>query len=301
VNPTATETHADRPSARSGATVVGCILTRNEERNITKALASLLAATDAVVVVDSESDDRTREIASSMGATVLVHAFESYSLQRNWALDQIAEQFGDVWVLSLDADEWLTDELAAEVRRRGPELGRDAEVYQLRRRTRFDGRVLRHGGFGTSWITRLFPVGYARYEARKVNEHLDVPDGARIGRLDGWLEHADVDSWTRYVDKHNRYSTLEAEARVAAGTAAPTITFGEARRDPAMRRRFLRERVFNKLPARPAVRFVQVFFVSCGFLDGRSGFRRAVFEAWQEMMTDLKAEELRRERAESAT
>lgn len=293
MNPTATEAGASRPSPTKPSAVVGCILTRNEEQNIATALASLLAATDTVVVVDSESDDRTREIASSMGATVLIHHFESYSLQRNWALEQIAETYGDVWVLSLDADEWLTDDLAAEVRRRADDLGRDGDVYFFKRRTRFDGRVLRYGGFGTNVITRLFPGSY-RYEPRHVNEHLSLPAGARLACLDGLLEHADVDSWTRYVDKHNRYSTLEAEARLAARRGAPTITFGDARRDRTMRRRFVRERIFNRLPARPALRFVQIYVLALGFLDGRAGFRRALFEAWQEMITDLKAEELER-------
>jgi len=275
--------------------VVGCILTRNEARNIERAITSLRPAVDEVVVIDSESDDRTCEIAEKLGATVWTHPFESYAHQRNWALDQIADHFGDVWMLSLDADEWLSDELAAEVRRDAPRLGTDADAYLLKRRTRFDGRVLQHGGFEATWITRVVRVGYARYEDRKVNEHLDLPAGARVGRFEGWLEHADVDSWTRYVDKHNRYSTLEAEARVAAmGGGHPTITLGEARRDPALRKRFLRERVFNRLPARPAIRFLQIYVASLGFLDGRSGFRRALFEAWQEMMTDLKAEELRR-------
>jgi glycosyltransferase involved in cell wall biosynthesis len=296
VHPTVTEPSSDRPSRAQAPTVVGCILTRNEERNIARAVSSLLLAADAVVVVDSESDDGTRDIAEQLGATVWVHPFESYAHQRNWALDQIEAHFGDVWMLSIDADEWLSDELAAEIRGRTAELGRDADAYLLKRRTRFDGRVLRHGGFESTWITRLVPVGYARYEDRKVNEHLDLPEGARIGRFEGWLEHADVDSWARYVDKHNRYSTLEAEARIVAMSGAPSITFDEARRDPALRKRFLRERVFNRLPARPAIRFVQVYVASLGFLDGRSGFRRALFEAWQEMMTDLKAEELARQR-----
>jgi glycosyltransferase involved in cell wall biosynthesis len=272
---------------------VGCILTYNEERNIRRAVTSLRAAADTVVVVDSGSTDATCDLARNLGAEVLVRPFDSYPRQRNWALHEIAERHGDVWVFALDADEWLNDDLVAELHVRRPTLGRDADVYIVKRRCRFDGRLLRHGGFGRTWLLRLVPaVGGFRYEDRAVNERITVPPSTRIGRFDAWLEHDDVADWEHYVTKHNRYSTLEAEARVFASRAGPGVTFADVRRDPSRRGRWLRERIWNRLPARPAVRFVQVYVLWAGWLDGRAGFRRALFEAWQEMMTDLKAERL---------
>jgi glycosyltransferase involved in cell wall biosynthesis len=273
---------------------VGCILTKNEARNIRRAVTSLQSATDVVVVIDSESTDETREIAEALGAEVLVRPFDTYPAQRNWALRQIADRHGDVWVFSLDADEWLSDELAAELRSKASTLGRDADQYIVKLRRRFDGRVLRHGGFGVTWLTRLMPAASTTYEGREVNEHVAVPNGGRVGKLDHWLEHADVDSWGDYITKHNRYSTLEAQARVSNRAATRTVTIKDARRDRTLRKRWLREHVWSRLPARPAIRFIQIYVVFAGFLDGRAGFRRALFEAWQEMITDLKSEELQR-------
>ena len=274
--------------------LVGCILTKNEERNIRRAVTSLQSATDVVVVVDSESTDDTREIADALGAEVLVRPFDTYPAQRNWALRQIAQRYGDVWVFSMDADEWLSEDLAAELRSKAATLGRDAENYIVKLRRRFDGRILRHGGFGVTWLTRLMPAASSTYEGRAINEHVSVPDGWRVGTLDHWLEHADVDSWADYIAKHNRYSTLEAQARASSEAAGATITLSEVRRDRTLRRRWLRERIWNRLPARPALRFIQIYVVCAGFLDGRAGFRRALFEAWQEMTTDLKTAELQR-------
>jgi glycosyltransferase involved in cell wall biosynthesis len=272
--------------------LVGCILTRDEERRVERAVRSLQRVSDHVVVIDSESVDRTRQLAEAAGATVLTRRFDDYSTQRNWALREIEARFGDVFVLSIDADEWLSDELVHEIIDRGDDLVARADFVRMRRRHRFDGRVLRHGGFQQTWLVRLMRASVAQYEDRSVNEHVMVPDAAAVGVLHGWLEHDDVDSWERHVAKHNRYSTLEAAARVAGRET--DLDLRRALRQPSLRRRWLREQVWDRLPARPAVRFLQIYVVSRGFLDGRPGFRRALFEAWQEMITDLKAEELRR-------
>lgn len=275
--------------------LVGCILTRNEERNIATAARSMARVADIVFVVDSHSDDRTREIARSCGAIVVEHPFESYAAQRNWALAQIADRWGaDVWAFTLDADEWLSDQLVAELEARKVDASAAAaaDVYIVPVRRRFDGRILRHGGFGRTWSIRMWRAGYAAYGERGVNEALAVPDDARIEHLAGWLEHADVDSWERYIDKHNGYSTAEAAARLDAREhGRQLVTVAQALRDRTVRRRFVRQRVWDRLPdgAKPAIRFVQVYVVSAGFLDGKPGFERALFEAWQEMCVDLKA------------
>lgn len=271
--------------------LVGCILTKNEERNIARAVTSLQAAADVVVVVDSKSTDATRHIARELGADVLERPFDTFPAQRNWALRKIVERYGDVFVFSMDADEWLSDGLATELRSRARTLGQDAEFYAVKRRIRFDGRVLRFGGFRLTWLVRLMPAATSRYEDREVNEHVDVRTGSRIGRLHHWLEHADVDSWDAYISKHNLYSSLESQARVLGRTGGCKVTLQDARRDRTLRKRWLRERIWSHLPARPAIRFLQIYVACAGFLDGRAGFRRALFEAWQEMTTDLKTEE----------
>jgi len=122
-----------------------------------------------------------------------------------------------------------------------------------------------------------------------------------VGQLDGRLVNDDVTSWEDHIAKHNRYSTLEAQARVQLRRGqAEATTWSEALLRPYLRRRWLRQHVWDRLPARPAVRFVQIYVLAGGILDGRAGFRRALFEAWQEMCTDLKAEEIERRSIEGS-
>lgn len=276
--------------------LVACVLTLNEERRIERAINSLGGAVDRVVVVDSGSTDRTRALAEAAGATVVTRPFTGYADQRNWALDEITSRFDGRWIFTLDADEWLSPELHRELASFDPRTA-PHDVVLVRRRTRFAGRVLRHGGFGETWLARLVRAGFTRYEDRGVNEHLVIPTGARVGRMHGWLEHGDVDSWADYIDKHNRYSTLEAEARLAAERrGGPMPGARTAWRDATLRRRYVRQHIYERLPARPALRFLASYVALGGFLDGRAGFDRALFEAWQELCIDLKADELRRNR-----
>src|SRR5207302_6917046 len=121
----------------SARRLIGCILTKNEEKNIGRAIRSLQLATNRIVVVDSASDDGTRDVARTLGAEVVVRKFDNYSAQRNWALRYIASHYGDAWAFSLDADEWLSDDLASELRSKTPNLGEDADRYLVKRRRRF--------------------------------------------------------------------------------------------------------------------------------------------------------------------
>jgi glycosyltransferase involved in cell wall biosynthesis len=276
-----------------GTKIVGLILTLNEELRIERSIRSLQSVTDTVVVVDSESADATRDIATRLGAEVVVHPFRGFSAQRRWAVDYVAGTYNPDFVLSIDADEWLTDDLLSDIADRAASGTLDADVYLMNRKVIFDGRWLRWGGFGRTWLPRMFRPGLATYEDRGVNEHLRVTDDASVGRLNGHVVNDDVISWEDHIAKHNRYSTLEAQARrrVVLGQDSRT-TLAEAVHLPYMRRRWLRQHVWDRLPARPAIRFLQLYVLAGGCLDGRAGFRRALFEAWQEMCTDLKAETL---------
>ena len=276
--------------------LVGYILTKDEEDKIETAVRSLRRVTDVVVVVDSCSTDRTAEVAEAAGATVWHHPFESFAKQRNWALDEIATTLSPEWIFALDADEVLDDALVEDLNRRLDNGGLDADLYLVHRRVKFDGRLLRWGGFANTRVARLHRTGRARYEDRPVNEHLSLLVGSPTGTLEGAIVHADVSSWERYIEKHNRYSTLEAEVRLQVAHGVRGVTLGNAIRRRDLRRRWVRERLWNRAPSRPALRFAQLYLLMGGILDGRAGFRRALFEAWQEMCTDLKVEELRSRR-----
>ncbi len=265
------------------------IPTLDEELNLPECLDSVQWA-DEVFVVDSYSRDRTLEIAGARGAHVVQHPFESYSRQKNWALDMLP--FRNDWVLILDADERITPELCCEIERVLDNSAQDG--YYLNRRVIFLGTWVRHAGWYPSWNLRLFRHRLGRYDDREVHEHV-VLQGS-VGYLHSDMLHLDRRGLEAFVARHNRYSTLEAAARFKAERDAPD----RARlpvsllASPVQRKRFLRERVWPSVPAKPAVLFVYMYVLRRGILDGRAGLALCVFHAFQEFMVGLKLAELRR-------
>ncbi|MBV9581964.1 MAG: glycosyltransferase family 2 protein [Chloroflexi bacterium] len=265
--------------------------TLDEELNLPDCLRSVAWA-DEVFVVDSFSTDRTLDVARAHGAQVVQHAFEGYSRQKNWALDNLP--FRNEWVLIVDADERVMPDLRCEIERLVTSDNSGYAGYYLNRRVIFLGTWVRHAGWYPSWNLRLFRHRLGRYDDREVHEHI-VLDG-RAGYLSADLLHADQRGLEAFVDRHNRYSTLEATARWKAETGAPD----RARlplsllASPVQRKRFLRERVWPSLPAKPVVLFLYMYLLRQGFLDGRAGLALCVFHAFQEFMVGLKLAELRR-------
>ena len=263
--------------------------TLNEEQNLPECLHSLTWA-DEVFVVDSFSEDRTLEIALAQGAYVVQHTFESYSRQKNWALDNLP--FRNDWVLIVDADERVTPELRCEIERvvGSPEC----DGYYVNRRFIFLGTWIRHAGWYPSWNLRLFRHGVGRYDDREVHEHV-VLEG-RAGYLHSDLLHLDRRGLEAYIARHNSYSSLEASARLKAERGAPD----RARlpisllASPVQRKRYLRERIWPNVPAKAVALFVYMYVLRRGFLDGRAGLALCAFHAFQEFMVGLKLAELRR-------
>ena len=279
------------PARVSGRVPVSILVpTLDEELNLPACLASVAGWADEVFVVDSFSHDRTVEIARAAGAHVVQHPFENYSRQKNWALDTLP--FRNDWVLILDADERvmpaLRDEIAATLPA-GPFQG-----YYLNRRFIFLGRWIRHAGWYPSWNLRLFRHRAGRYDDREVHEHVVL--GGPAGYLRHDLLHDDQRGLDAFVARHNRYSTLEAAARWKAETGRAdrarlaTSLVGS----PVARKRYLRERVWPRVPAKPLALFVYMYVVRRGLLDGRPGLALCVFHAFQEFTVGLKLAELRR-------
>jgi glycosyltransferase involved in cell wall biosynthesis len=264
--------------------------TLDEELNLPECLASVQWA-DQVLVLDSFSHDRTVDIAREHGAEVIQHTFESYSRQKNWALDNLP--FKHEWVLIVDADERITPELREEIEGL---LAGDAACagYYLNRRFIFLGTWIRHAGWYPSWNLRLFRHRLGRYDDREVHEHV-VLDGP-AGYLRHDLLHLDRRPLEAFIARHNRYSTLEAAARLKAQTNSPERAGLPLRLlgSPVERKRLLRERVWPRVPAKPLALFAYMYFVRRGFLDGRAGLVLCAFHAFQEFMVGLKLAELRR-------
>jgi len=265
------------------------IPTLNEEKNLPFALESCRFA-DEVFVVDSGSTDATRDIALRHGATFVYHPWEGYARQKNWALDNLP--ITQPWVFILDADEVITPALRAELAQvadddRAPENGFYVNRYFI-----FLGRRIRHCGYYPSWNLRFFRRGRARYEIREVHEHM-VIDG-KAGYLRQEMEHYDRRGLESYIAKHNHYSTLEARElfKVATGHADQGMS-ASVWQGPVKRRRWIKTHLWPFLPARWLLRFLYMYVIKLGFLDGPQGLDLSLFIAAYEHQIVLKYKELR--------
>jgi glycosyltransferase involved in cell wall biosynthesis len=266
----------------------------NEERNIPHALRSVMDWADEVHVVDSQSTDRTREISRELGATVTVQPWLGYARQKNWALDNL--DLTSDWVFILDADEAilpeLRDELLAIAARPVDEV---VEVgFHINRYFLFLGKRIRHCGYYPSWNLRFFRRGKARYEEREVHEHMIVDGPA--GYLKGHMEHYDRRGLEAYMAKHNRYSTLEAreilrQMREGSAGSLDAKLFGS----PLQRRRWIKRYLYARLPAKWLFRFLFMYILRLGILDGLTGLRFCLFISAYELLISLKIIELRRQ------
>lgn len=266
---------------------------KNEAVNLPHALASVMQWADKVWVLDSESTDNTCEIAREAGAEVVVQPWLGYAKQKNWALDNLDLKAD--WIFILDADEAilpaLRDELIAEASSPVEDVKHSA--CNINRYFIFLGKRIRHCGYYPSWNVRFFKRGKARYEEREVHEHM-VVDGS-IKELQGHMEHWDRRGLELYMAKHNHYSTLEAkEILQQEQNVNKTIDarfFGNAQQ----RRRWIKRHVYPKLPARWLFRFLWMYFLKLGFLDGMTGLRFCLFISSYELLISLKTVELKQE------
>jgi glycosyltransferase involved in cell wall biosynthesis len=263
------------------------ILTLNEAANIGACLESVRGFDD-VTVLDSGSVDGTQSLARACGASVLERSFDNWASHQNWAMANVP--FRHPWVFYLDADERMTPELASEIRAIAADRSRAEVAFYCGRRNWFMGTWIRHA-MPPGMIMRFFRPGRVRFE-RLVNP-VPVIDGPH-GYLRNLFEHHNFSKGlSEWIDKHNKYSQFEAieGMKVLAGSRpSPGRLLG---RDPFDRRKALKELSF-RLPCRPLAKFLWMYFLKRGFLDGRAGFTYCRLQAMYEYMIVVKMAELAR-------
>ncbi len=224
------------------------VITRNEAANIGECLDSL-AFCDERIVVDCGSDDATVDIARRKGARVEGHEWHGFGPQKNYALSLAA----GTWVLSIDADERVTPQLAAAI---GAALtSADADAWEIPRVSTFCGRLMRHSGWYPDYVLRLFRRGKARFDDAVVHER--VICAGRVKRLDKPLIHHPVLRLEDSLSRMDRYSTASAQALVASGRKVSFLSG-----------------IGHGLYA-----FLRTYVLRAGFLDGAEGFLLAVANA----------------------
>ena len=226
------------------------VITKNEEAVIRRCLESVTWA-DEIIVVDSGSTDRTLEICRELGAKVHVTSdWPGPGPQRNRAIDLAS---GD-WVLALDADEWVPEELRRDIEDALRVPG-DKAAFRVPRLSSYCGRYMRHGGWWPDYVSRLFRRGRARYAGGIIHDHL-VPDG-EVGTLRCHLMHEAFTDLEEVLGKVNSYSSWGAQSLETAGKRAGVATA-----------------VGHGLWT-----FLKTYVLLGGFLDGREGFMLAVSNA----------------------
>jgi|SRR5450631_496674 len=268
---------------------------RNEADNLTDCLASLRDVGE-VYVIDSQSSDATPEIARSYGAKVVQFQYQGgWPKKRQWAIDTLPFLYD--WIFLVDADEVLTAELTAEIQGAIQNSGLDG--YYIGLQTYFLGRALRHGGLRLYKLS-LFRRGKGRFECRlkdqdasmadmEVHEHI-LLDG-KAGKLENALVHHNVQSLSRYIQKHNEYSNWEAHVWLqgeASRRDLPPALFGTQ----AQRRRWLRRNLLW-IPGSPFLFFFYRYVLRFGFLDGVPGLIYSGLQGIQFFHIKAKIYELR--------
>ncbi len=286
------------PQASGMLPLTVIVAARNEAHNLPRCLESLRCAAE-VYVIDSQSSDATVEIAQSYGAHVVQFHYQGgWPKKRQWAMDSLP--LSNEWIFLVDADEVLTPELTEEISHAIQEASRDG--YYIALRMFFLGRELRHCG-AKFYKLSLFRRGKGRFECRlagqdrsmadmEVHEHI-VVDGS-AAKLKNPLIHHNVESLSRYIQKHDEYSNWEAKVWVegeAEGQLRPSLFDSQAQRRRWLKTRFLR------MPGSPLWFFLFKYIVSLGFLDGVPGMIYCGFQAVQVFHVKSKIFELRRLRS----
>ena len=239
--------------------ITATIITFNEERNIARAIESLRCC-DEILLVDSGSTDRTTELAEKLGARVIEANWRGYAGQKNWA----AEQASYDWVLSLDADETLSEALEAEIwnlKKSGPRC----DGYTMPRLARYMGRWILHSGWYPDRKLRLYDRRQAKWVGDFVHESVAV--SGRVGHLQSNLLHFTCESLSEHIKTMERYTTLAAQELASRRIKVP----------------------LHRVLFSPAWAFVKSYFVNRGFLDGPEGLTISYMAAFYTFLKFTKA------------
>jgi glycosyltransferase involved in cell wall biosynthesis len=241
------------------------IITLNEEKNLRRACESLRDVADEIIVVDSQSQDCTREVALEFTPHVFMHPFRSYSDQKNLAASKATHP----WILSIDADECLSDELKQSLLRlKTGTVQREVAAYRFARRANYLGGWIRHSGWYPDFKVRLYDRARARWVGDYVHESL-VVDGP-VKSLSGELLHYTVHTISDHVSRLDRYTTLAASHSASEGKRFSLVSCLFA----------------------PPLTFLKSYFLQGGILDGWRGLSISAFASWYVFLKQVKLREI---------
>jgi hypothetical protein len=220
------------------------IITFNEERNIARCLASIKDIADDIVVVDSFSTDKTKEIAETYGARVVLHEFQGHIEQKNWAVKQAKYPF----ILSLDADEALSKQLHESIIE--AKNNKLYDGYSMNRLTNYCGKWVHHCGWYPDKKLRLWDSAKGKWGGVNPHDRYEMQAGAKIFHLKGDLLHYSYYTIADHINQVNKFTEISANALFKMGKKASLL----------------------KIKFSPLIKFIKDYIINLGFLDGYTGF-----------------------------
>ena len=265
------------------------ILTKNEENDLPRCLASLRWCDD-VHVIDSGSSDKTKEIAGSFGAHIYENSFKSFGHQRNWSLDHC--DIKHAWILFLDADEVANDAFVKAANRAVTEASESTAGFYCCWKQIYEERWLKRCDSFPKWQFRLMRKGRARFT--------DFGHGQKEAEVKGTLEYLPVPydhhglskGIGHWLDRHNRYATLEAAVRLST-----PINWRNAFSMHGSKRNQALKPIVSRVPGWPLIRFLITYVLRLGFLEGRPGFVYCANLAYYEFLIRIKMREEKSKRS----
>ena len=256
------------------------ILTFNEEIHIRRCIESITGIAKQIIIVDSESTDKTVDIAKSLGAEVYSNKWPgNQAAQFNWALDNI--DITGSWIFRLDADEYPSTQLLSEIQSRLPEIDSHVSGIVLPLANIWMGKELRHGATRIG-ILRIFRTGYGRYGARTMDEHIEITEGEIINFERPFVDD-NLNNFSWWTNKHIGYAIREAAELLDLEYNLSTSRHNDTDnlcKEAQVRR--LRKEKYARQPLfwRAFAYFIFRYFVKGGFLDGKEGFLRHFLQGW---------------------
>jgi glycosyltransferase involved in cell wall biosynthesis len=242
------------------------IITYNEEQNIAKCLEAAKKVADEIIVVDSYSIDKTKEICISYGVKFYEHQFEDYVTQKNFAASLASYQY----ILNIDADEVLSDKLIKSIL----EVKKNwtCDGYYVNRLTNYCGKWIKHGGWYPDKKLRLWYAPKGKWEGKKLHERLILEENSKIGYLKGDLLHYSYKSINQHINQLNKFTEIAAQTEALENRK---ITF-------------LHIYIF------PTWKFIKDYIIKLGFLDGYYGFVIAIISAFASFIKYTKIKEYKK-------
>ena len=240
------------------------IITFNEEQIIAKAIDAVRDIADEIVIIDSNSTDKTVEIAKSKGAKVITQSWLGYGKQKNIMIDNCLGE----WVLSIDADEIISEELANEILKEIKKENIIVEVYELREKVVCFGKLIKYGGFSGRYKMKLFKKSEDRFSNLEVHEYYET--NKVTAKLKKYYYHYSFESLEQYIEKTNKYSTLSAIDNKSNGKKFNMMKF------------FID----------PGFKFIQKYIFKLGILDGIEGFLLASIDMQYSLLKQYKLKKL---------